>query len=66
MRRWIDEPLQVLAGLTPRRAADSVMRPKVESLVRSLENGAERNRREGEPAADLSWIRRELGMPAAA
>lgn len=66
MRRWIDEPLHELAGLTPRRAADSAMRPRVESLVRSLENGAERNRREGEPVADLSWIRRELGLPAAA
>ena len=66
MRRWIDEPLPELTGLTPRRAADSAMRPRVESLVRGLENGAERNRREGEPAADLSWIRRELGLPAAA
>jgi hypothetical protein len=42
------------------------MRPKVESLVRNIENGAERNRRGGEPAADLSWIRNELGLPAAA
>jgi hypothetical protein len=66
MRRWIDEPLHELAGLTPRRAAGSAMRPRVESLVRGLENGAERNRREGEPAADLGWIRRELGLPAAA
>jgi hypothetical protein len=66
MRRWIDEPLHELAGLTPRRAAESAMRPRVESLVRSLENGAERNRRDGDPAADLSWIRQELGLPAAA
>ncbi|HZE05051.1 MAG TPA: hypothetical protein VE127_07500, partial [Solirubrobacteraceae bacterium] len=66
MRRWIDEPLHQLDGQTPRRAARSAMRPRVESLVRNLENGAERNRRDGEPAADLSWIRRELGLLAAA
>ncbi|HZE05947.1 MAG TPA: hypothetical protein VE127_12020 [Solirubrobacteraceae bacterium] len=66
MRGWIDEPLHELAGQTPRRAADSAMRPRVESLVRNLENGAERNRRDGEPAADLSWIRSELALPAAA
>jgi hypothetical protein len=66
MRRWIDEPLHELAGLTPRRAADSALRPNVERLVRNLENGAERHRRDGEPAADLSWIRNELGLRAAA
>jgi hypothetical protein len=66
MRRWIDEPLHELAGLTPRRAADSALRPNLERLVRNLENGAERRRRDGEPAADLGWIRDELGLRAAA
>lgn len=62
MRRWMDDPHPQLDGLTPRQAAYGAGRAKVVRLVRSIENGVERARRRGQPCADVSWLRRELGI----
>ena len=62
MRRWLDEPHPQLGGRTPRRAAAGEHRAELISLVRGIENRAERARRDGEPYADVAWIREELGL----
>ena len=62
MRRWVDDPNFQLDGLTPRQAASGASRVEVVRIVRQIENGVERARRRGEPSADLSWLRRELGI----
>lgn len=62
MRRWLDDPHPQLDGRTPREAARGEWRAEVVRLVRGLENGAERARRDGEPHADVSWIGDELGI----
>jgi hypothetical protein len=60
MRRWLDEPLPALDGETPREAVAGERRDEVVRLVRGLENHADRARRRGEPAAEVSWLRTEL------
>lgn len=62
MRRWLDEPHQLLAGRTPREAAVSPDRGEVVRLLHQLENSAERARRRGEPAIDVAELRDELGL----
>ena len=62
MRRWVDDPNFQLDGLTPRQAASGASRVEVVRIVRQIENGVERARRRGEPSADVSWLRRELGI----
>ncbi|MHB8470473.1 MAG: SEC-C metal-binding domain-containing protein [Gaiellaceae bacterium] len=62
MRRWLDEPHQLLDGRTPRDVAAGPDRAEVVRLIRQLENGAERARRRGEPAADVARIRDELDL----
>jgi hypothetical protein len=62
MHRWLDEPHPLLAGRTPREAAAGPGRAEVVRLIRQLENGAERARRRGEPAADVARLRRELEL----
>jgi hypothetical protein len=56
-RSWIAEPLPALDGLTPREAAalDSA-RPKLVSLLKSMESMSERQRRAGESAYDFGWM----------
>ena len=50
-RKWLDEPLPALDGRTPREAAAlKSARPKLISLLKAMENMAERQRREGRPA----------------
>jgi hypothetical protein len=61
--RWIDEPLEMLAGRTPRQAAGGGgARDELEQLLRGIENRAERTRRSGTAWPDLDWLREELGM----
>lgn len=61
-RSWLHEPHPELAGATPRATARQPgRRAQVESLVRRIENAAERSAR-GRTAPDLSWIRDELGL----
>jgi SEC-C motif len=62
MRRWLDEPHQLLDGRTPREAVTGAERPEVVRLLRQIENGAERARRRGEPAVDVARLRDELGL----
>lgn len=62
MRRWLDEPHPLLDGRTPREAVAGANRAEVVRLLRQIENGAERARRRGEPAADVTPLRDELGL----
>ena len=62
MRRWLDEPHQLLAGRTPRQAVAGADRAEVVRLLRQIENGAERARRRGEPGVDVARLRHELGL----
>ena len=62
MHQWLDEPHPLLDGRTPREARTGSGRTEVVGLIRQLENGAERARRRGEPAADVARLRRELDL----
>lgn len=62
MRKWLDEPHQLLDGRTPREAVVGAHREEVVRLLRQIENGAERTRRRGEPAVDVARLRDELGL----
>ncbi len=62
MRRWLDEPHQLLDGRTPREAVVGTDRAAVVRLLRQIENGAEHARRRGEPAVDVARLRDELGL----
>jgi hypothetical protein len=62
MRRWLDEPHPGLGGVTPRQAAMHERRDDVVRLLRHVENSADRARRRGEPFADVTWMRGELGL----
>lgn len=58
-----DTPLPALNRRTPREAARlKSARPKLVSLLKAMENTAERERREGRPAYDFAWMWRELGL----
>jgi SEC-C motif len=62
MRKWVDDPHPQLDGVTPREAASGPRRAEVVRLVRGIENGVDRIRRRGEPSADVTWLRCELGL----
>jgi hypothetical protein len=63
IRRWLDEPLERLNGMSPRAAASvPALRAELELLLRSIENRAERNRRAGQAWPDVGWLRQELGV----
>jgi hypothetical protein len=62
MRRWLDEPHQLLDGRTPREAALDADRGAVVRLLRQIENAAERARRRGHPSVDVTRLRTELGL----
>ncbi len=61
-RKWLDEPHPQLGGCTPRHAVAGEHRADLVSLVRGIENRSERARRDGEPFADVAWIREELEL----
>jgi hypothetical protein len=61
-RRWLDDPLEPLGGRSPRQTAAGDGRHELESLLRGIENRAERARRDGTPWPDLGWLREELGL----
>jgi hypothetical protein len=52
--KWPDQSLPALHGKTARQA--------VIDLLRTMENGEERLRKEGRPAYDFSRLRKELGI----
>jgi SEC-C motif len=62
MRRWVDDSHPQLDGVPPREAASGPRRAEVVRLVRGIENGVDRTRRRGGPSADVTWLRRELGL----
>jgi hypothetical protein len=63
LRRWLDEPLERLEGLTPRAAAAvPKLRRQLELLVRVIENRAEHARRAGASWPDVGWLWDELGL----
>jgi hypothetical protein len=62
LRSWLDEPHPRLRGCTPREAARGAERAEVVSLLRQIENSAERSRRLGEPALDVTALWSELGL----
>ncbi len=63
LRRWLDEPLERLEGLTP-RAATAVPRlhGELELLVRAIENRAAHARRAGAAWPEVGWLWQELGL----
>jgi len=62
-RPWPDTPLPYLDGKTPREAVrNAAGRRRVADLIRMLENGEERNRREKGFGYDVSWMWTELGI----
>lgn len=68
-RRWLDDPQHDLDGLSPREAASRPEhRATLERLLRSVEHGSARERPDGSPGPEVSWLRSELGldMPLAA
>ena len=63
MRRWLDEPHQLLDGRTPREAASlKSARPKVIALLKEMENLSARERLAGRPAYDFGWMWGELAI----
>lgn len=62
-RRWLDDPQLELSGLTPRQAASHPEhRATLERLLRSIEHGSARERRDGKPGPEVRWVRSELGL----
>lgn len=61
LRRWLDEPLARLEGLTPRAAAAvPQLHGELEFLVRAIENRAAHARRSGAAWPDVGWLWDEL------
>ena len=62
-RRWIDQPVPFLSGLTPRQAvATPGGRKRVAALLRGIENREARHRLERGFGYDAAWMWRELGL----
>jgi hypothetical protein len=62
-RRWIDDPNERLAGLSPRAAAArSEHREELERQLRNLEHHSARERNDGRPGPDVAWLRAELSL----
>lgn len=61
--KWPDESLPALGGKTPREAVRfEVGRRAVEDVIRQMENGEDRLRKEGGPAFDFAKLRKTLGL----
>jgi len=64
-RRWIDDPNEHLRGLSPREAASQPgHREGLERQLCSLEHHNARERDDGRPGAEVTWLRAELGLDA--
>ena len=65
-KRWIDDPNERLAGLSPREAAGRPEhRDELERQLRSLEHHDARERDDGRPGPEVAWLRPELGLTGA-
>jgi len=63
-QEWLDRPIPMLDGKTPRQAADDpAMREQLEELLKPVEYMEGRRQRKGEPYIDVADMRRELGLP---
>jgi len=61
--KWPDQKLPALGGKTPRQAVKTAAgRQAVEQLIRDMEHGAERDRKQGRPAFDFKPVRKALGL----
>lgn len=61
--RWVDEPVPMLDGETPRYAATKPeLRGRVAKLIEGLEEMYEKAREEGSAAYDPGWMWKELGL----
>jgi hypothetical protein len=65
-KTWLDEPVPVLRGRTPRQAAASEGEDfiRLKSLLRQLEYEAGLAAIDGRSGIDVPWLRRELDMPS--
>ena len=62
-RRWVDEPIDCLGGLSPRAAAAcGRYRNELESLLRGLEHRNALQRADRAPGPEVAWLRAELGL----
>lgn len=62
-RKWLDEEIPALDGMTPREAARMPeLRKETESLIRGLEGMYQESLRTGEVAYDPSWMWAELAL----
>jgi hypothetical protein len=61
-KRWLDEEVPALRGRTPRQAAQSKERPRLEALLRQAEYEADLLAAQGKPGIDTAWLRHELAM----
>jgi len=61
--KWINEKIPALDGKTPVQAARTYEgKKKVIDLLKLFENGEERNKKEGRPYYDLTWMWERLGL----
>lgn len=66
-RRWIDDPVPRLGGLSPRQAAASGRcRDELELLLRGIEHRSARQQADGAPGSEVAWLRAALGLTAEA
>ncbi len=67
-RQWVDQPVPVLGGETPRAAASRPeLRTRLVELIRGIEGLYQEALSHNQPAYDPSWMWEELGLsPAAA
>ena len=62
-RTWPDQPLPALGGRTPREAARlASTRSTLIALLKQMETMNERQRRQGRPTYDFTWMWAELGL----
>jgi hypothetical protein len=62
-RRWIDDPVARLGGISPRvAAARGGYRDELEFLVRGIEHRSACERSDGLPGPEVAWLRSELGL----
>jgi tetratricopeptide (TPR) repeat protein len=60
---WLDQKIPALDSRTPRQAArDMLLRPKLIQLLRQIENQQDRERQQGKPWYDATWMWEALGI----
>jgi hypothetical protein len=63
-RKFLDEKIPALGGLTPRVAAQTPgMRPQLVAVMKTHMHGLDRLKRDKGIVIDFSWVLDELGLP---